>query len=109
MGDVTSLLVSLTGVGSVASAGIGAASTAANQAADMMEGQGFQSLGNNVGSYALDALSLIPFAKAAKVPKIIKNVSRFAPLMTTALATYQGLSNGGEYINTWNKVRKESL
>lgn len=111
MGDVTSLLVSLTGVGSVASAGIGAASTAANQAADMMEGQGFfQSLGNNMGSYALDALSLIPFAKAAKVPKIIKNVSRFAPLMTTALATYQGLSNGGEYINTWNKVKKgESL
>lgn len=111
MGDVTSLLVSLTGVGSVASAGIGAASTAANQAADMMEGQGFfQSLGNNMGSYALDALSLIPFAKAAKVPRIIKNVSRFAPLMTTALATYQGLSNGGEYINTWNKVKKgESL
>lgn len=111
VGDVTSLLVSLTGVGSVASAGIGAASTAANQAADMMEGQGFfQSLGNNMGSYALDALSLIPFAKAAKVPKIIKNVSRFAPLMTTALATYQGLSNGGEYINTWNKVKKgESL
>lgn len=111
MGDVTSLLVSLTGVGSVASAGIGAASTAANQAADMMEGQGFfQSLGNNIGSYALDVLSLIPFAKAAKVPKIIKNVSRFAPLMTTALATYQGLSNGGEYINTWNKLKKgESL
>lgn len=111
MGDVTSLLVSLTGVGSVASAGIGAASTATNQAADMMEGQGFfQSLGNNMGSYALDVLSLIPFAKAAKVPKIIKNVSRFAPLMTTALATYQGLSNGGEYINTWNKVKKgESL
>lgn len=111
MGDVTSLLVSLTGVGSVASAGIGAASTAANQAADMMEGQGFfQSLGNNMGSYALDVLSLIPFAKAAKVPKIIKNVSRFAPLMTTALATYQGLSNRGEYINTWNKIKKgESL
>lgn len=111
VGDVTSLLVSWTGVGSVASAGIGAASTAANQAADMMEGQSFfQSLGNNIGSYALDALSLIPFAKAAKVPRIIKNVSRFAPLMTTALATYQGLSNGGEYINTWNKVKKgESL
>lgn len=111
VGDVTSLLISLTGVGSVASAGIGAASTAANQAADMMEGQSFfQSLGNNIGSYALDALSLIPFAKAAKIPRVIKNVSRFAPLMTTALATYQGLSNGEEYINTWNKVKKgESL
>lgn len=40
-GDVASLIASLTGVGSVASAGLGAASTAANQAADMMEGQSF--------------------------------------------------------------------
>lgn len=110
-GDVASLLASFTGVGSVASAGIGAASTAANQAADMMEGQSFgQALWNNAGSYVLDAISLIPFAKAAKVPKMIKNVGRFAPLMTTALATYQGLSNGREYLDSWNKVKNgESL
>lgn len=110
-GDVASLLASFTGVGSVASAGIGAASTAANQAADMMEGQSFgQALWNNAGSYVLDAISLIPFAKAAKVPRMIKNVGRFAPLMTTALATYQGLSNGREYLDSWNKVKKgESL
>lgn len=80
VGDVTSLLASFSGIGSVASAGIGAASTAANQAADMMEGQSFgQALWNNAGSYVLDAISLIPFAKAAKVPKMIKSVSRFAP------------------------------
>lgn len=110
-GDVASLLASFTGVGSVASAGIGAASTAANQAADMMEGQSFgQALWNNAGSYVLDAISLIPFAKAAKVPRMIKNVGRFAPLMTTALATYQGLSNGREYLDSWNKVKNgESL
>lgn len=110
-GDVASLLASFTGVGSVASAGIGAASTAANQAADMMEGQSFgQALWNNAGSYILDAISLIPFAKAAKVPRMIKNVGRFAPLMTTALATYQGLSNGREYLDSWNKAKNgESL
>lgn len=105
-GDVASLLASFTGVGSVASAGLGAASTAANQAADMMEGQSFgQALWNNAGSYVLDAISLIPFAKAAKVPRMIKNVGRFAPLMTTALATYQGLSNGREYLDSWNKAK----
>ena len=110
-GDVASLLASFTGVGSVASAGIGAASTAANQAADMMEGQSFgQALWNNAGSYVLDAISLIPFAKAAKVPRMIKNVGRLAPLMTTALATYQGLSNGREYLDSWNKAKNgESL
>lgn len=110
-GDVASLLASFTGVGSVASAGIGAASTAANQAADMMEGQSFgQALWNNAGSYVLDAISLIPFAKAAKVPRMIKNVGRFAPLMTTALATYQGLSNGREYLDSWSKAKNgESL
>lgn len=110
-GDVASLIASFTGVGSVASAGIGAASTAANQAADMMEGQSFgQALWNNAGSYVLDAISLIPFAKAAKVPRMIKSVGRFAPLMTTALATYQGLSNGKEYLDSWNKVKNgESL
>lgn len=110
-GDVASLIASLTGVGSVASAGLGAASTAANQAADMMEGQSFgQALWNNAGSYALDVISLIPFAKAAKVPKMIKAIGRFAPLMTTALATYQGLANLDDYKNTWGKVgRGESL
>lgn len=110
-GDVASLIASLTGVGSVASAGLGAASTAANQAADMMEGQSFgQALWNNAGSYALDVISLIPFAKAAKVPKTIKAIGRFAPLMTTALATYQGLANLDDYKNTWGKVgRGESL
>lgn len=41
-GDVASLIASMTGVGSVASAGIGMTSTAANQAADMAEGMGFQ-------------------------------------------------------------------
>lgn len=110
-GDVASLIASMTGVGSVASAGLGVASTAANQTADMMEGMSFlESLVNNGGSYALDALSLIPFAKAAKVPKMIKTLSKYTPKMIGLLSTAQGVANYDQYINSWNKVGKgESL
>ena len=110
-GDVASLIVSMTGLGSVASAGLGVASTAANQTADMMEGMSFlESLANNGGSYALDALSLIPFAKAAKVPKMIKTLSKYTPKMIGLLSTAQGVANYDQYINSWNKVGKgESL
>lgn len=110
-GDVASLIASMTGVGSVASAGLGVASTAANQTADMMEGMSFlESLARNGGSYALDALSLIPFAKAAKVPKMIKNLGKIAPLITSTISGVDAITNGGEYLKSWNKVTNgESL
>ena len=110
-GDVASLIASMTGVGSVASAGLGVASTAANQTADMMEGMSFlESLAKNGGSYALDALSLIPFAKAAKVPKMIKNLGKIAPIITTVISGADAVANGGEYLKSWNKVTNgESL
>ena len=110
-GDVASLIASMTGVGSVASAGLGVASTAANQTADMMEGMSFlESLARNGGSYALDALSLIPFAKAAKVPKMIKNLGKIAPIITTVISGADAVANGGEYLKSWNKVTNgESL
>ncbi|MGM9533371.1 hypothetical protein [Intestinibacter sp.] len=110
-GDVASLIASMTGVGSVASAGLGVASTAANQTADMMEGMSFlESLARNGGSYALDALSLIPFAKAAKVPKMIKNLGKIAPIITTVISGADAVVNGGEYLKSWNKVTNgESL
>ena len=110
-GDVASLIASMTGVGSVASAGLGVASTAANQTADMMEGMSFlESLARNGGSYALDALSLIPFAKAAKVPKMIKNLGKIAPIITTVISGTDAVANGGEYLKSWNKVTNgESL
>ena len=110
-GDIASLIASMTGVGSVASAGLGVASTAANQTADMMEGMSFlESLARNGGSYALDALSLIPFAKAAKVPKMIKNLGKIAPIITTVISGADAVANGGEYLKSWNKVTNgESL
>lgn len=110
-GDVASLIASMTGVGSVASAGIGMTSTAANQAADMAEGMGFlESLGNNAVSYGLDALSLIPFARAAKIPKTIKAISGFAPKLMAIISTAQGISNAPEITKSLSKLNSsESL
>lgn len=110
-GDVASLIASMTGVGSVASAGIGMASTAANQAADMVEGMGFlESLGNNAVSYGLDALSLIPFARAAKIPKTIKAIAGFAPKLMAIISTAQGISNAPEITKSLSKLNSsESL
>lgn len=110
-GDVASLIASMTGVGSVASAGIGMASTAANQAADMAEGMGFlESLGNNAVSYGLDALSLIPFARAAKIPKTIKAIAGFAPKLMAIISTAQGISNAPEITKSLSKLNSsESL
>lgn len=110
-GDVASLIASMTGVGSVASAGIGMASTAANQAADMAEGMGFlESLGNNAVSYGLDALSLIPFARAAKIPKTIKAIAGFAPKLMAIISTAQGISNAPEITESLSKLNSsESL
>lgn len=110
-GDVASLIASMTGVGSVASAGIGMASTAANQAADMAEGMGFlESLGNNAVSYGLDALSLIPFARAAKIPKTTKAIAGFAPKLMAIISTAQGISNAPEITKSLSKLNSsESL
>lgn len=110
-GDVASLIASMTGVGSVASAGIGMTSTAANQAADMAEGMGFlESLGNNAVSYGLDALSLIPFARAAKIPKTIKAIAGFAPKLMAIISTAQDISNAPEITKSLSKLNSsESL
>lgn len=110
-GDLASLIASMTGVGSVASAGLGAASTTANLSADMMEGKSFgEAFANNLGSYAMDIVSLIPFAKAAKIPKMIKTLGSWAPKITGAIAGIQGLANSEEYLKSWGKVTNgESL
>lgn len=104
-GDVGSLLLSLTGVGSVASAITGAGSTTANVYADTLEGKSTrEAIWDNLGSYALDAVSLLPFAKAAKIPKIIKAISQYTPKITAAIAGIQGLANAKEYLASFNKL-----
>lgn len=104
-GDVLSLIASMSGVGSVASAGIGAASTGLNHAADLEEGMdGWQAFKNNAGSYALDVLSLIPFAKSAKIPKMIGTLAKLAPTAIGALGAMNAVENIDSYANTWKKI-----
>ena len=104
--DVGALVASFSGVGAPASALVGAAATAQNQAADMAEGQGFwESLGNNALGYGMDALSVIPFVRGITgTGRIVKTASKLAPHIITALGAISALKNKDAYLNSWNKV-----
>lgn len=104
--DVGALVASFSGVGAPASALVGAAATAQNQAADMAEGQGFwESLGNNALGYGMDALSVIPFVRGITgTGRIIKTASKLAPHIITALGAISALKNKDAYLNSWHKV-----
>lgn len=104
--DVGALVASFSGVGAPASALVGAAATAQNQAADMAEGQGFwESLGNNALGYGVDALSVIPFVRGITgTGRIVKTASKLAPHIITALGAISALKNKDAYLNSWHKV-----
>lgn len=104
--DVGALVASFSGVGAPASALIGAAATAQNQAADMAEGQGFwESLGNNALGYGMDALSVIPFVRGITgTGRIVKTASKLAPHIITAIGAISALKNKDAYLNSWHKV-----
>lgn len=104
--DLGAMIASFSGVGAPASAAIGTAATAQNQAADMMEGQTFwESLGNNALGYGMDALSVIPFVRGITgTGRIIKTASKLAPHIITALGTVSALKNKDAYIDSWKKV-----
>lgn len=106
--DVVSLVANLTGVGSVASAGLGAAASGMNQYADSLEGKkwGFT---DYLANYGMDALSVLPFVKAAKIPKMVKTLGSFAPKIIGILGTAQGIANSPQYIESWSKIGKEDL
>lgn len=105
IGDISSLIMNYAGASAPASAIAGGISTGLNQAADMADGYGFwESLGNNAVSYGMDIISLIPFAKTAKIPKMVKNAAKLAPWVIGTLATYQGMANAPEYIKSWEKI-----
>lgn len=106
--DLASLGLSYSGIGSIGSAATGLTATALNQAADQAAGKGFwEALEDNALSYGLDAISVIPFAKSAKIPKILSNAAKLAPLVITGIGTLNG---GEEYLKSWNKVKNgESL
>ena len=104
--DLGAMIASFSGVGAPASAAIGAAATAQNQAADMAEGQTFwESLGNNALGYGMDALSVIPFVRGiAGTGRIVKTASKLAPHIITALGAVSALKNKDAYIDSWKKV-----
>lgn len=104
--DLGAMIASFSGVGAPASAAIGAAATAQNQAADMMEGQTFlESLGNNALGYGMDALSIIPFVRGITgTGRIVKTASKLAPHIITALGAVSALKNKDAYIDSWKKV-----
>lgn len=104
--DVSALVASFSGVGAPASALVGAAATAQNQAADMAEGQGFwESLGNNALSYGMDALSVIPFVRGITgTGRIVKTASKLAPHIITALGAMSALKNKDAYLGSWKKI-----
>lgn len=104
--DVGALVASLSGVGAPASALVGAAATAQNQAADMAEGQGFwESLGNNALGYGMDALSVIPFVRGITgTGRIVKTASKLAPHIITALGAMSALKNKDAYLGSWKKM-----
>lgn len=104
--DVGALVASFSGVGAPASALVGAAATAQNQAADMAEGQGFwESLSNNALSYGMDALSVIPFVRGITgTGRIVKTASKLAPHIITALGAMSALKNKDAYLGSWKKI-----
>lgn len=104
--DVGALVASFSGVGAPASALVGAAATAQNQAADMAEGQGFwESLGNNALGYGMDALSVIPFVRGITgTGRIVKTASKLAPHIITALGAMSALKNKDAYLGSWKKM-----
>lgn len=104
--DVGALVASFSGVGAPASALIGAAATAQNQAADMAEGQGFwESLGNNALGYGMDALSVVPFVRGITgTGRIVKTASKLAPHIITALGAMSALKNKDAYLGSWKKM-----
>lgn len=104
--DVGALVASFSGVGAPASALIGAAATAQNQAADMAEGQGFwESLGNNALGYGMDTLSVIPFVRGITgTGRIVKTASKLAPHIITALGAMSALKNKDAYLGSWKKM-----
>lgn len=104
--DVGALVASFSGVGAPASALIGAAATAQNQAADMAEGQGFwESLGNNALGYGMDALSVVPFVRGITgTGRIVRTASKLAPHIITALGAMSALKNKDAYLGSWKKM-----
>lgn len=107
LADIGSMVFSfLPGAGTAIGAGLGIGSSlttfGADWAEDGLDWGDFKSLGANLG---LDVLGLIPGGGAAsKGVKIAKTLGKYASRAMAAVATYQGLSNANNIIQSINKM-----
>lgn len=108
--DIGSMIAAFApGAGTVASAGLGIGSTAANLGADMADDSvsGWQAAGNAALGLGLDLVGLIPgLGVGAKAGKIAKTVSKIAPTALTLLAASNALD--AESRKSWSKISSPS-
>ena len=93
----------------IASAGIGAASTTGHLIADLEDGFDAGDVGRAALGYGLDALSLIPGVGAAtKGWRIAKTIAKYAPRLIAAVGAVHTLTNGPEIIASIGKINEPS-
>lgn len=108
LGDIGAVITSFTPA-TIASAGIGAASTTGHLIADLEDGFDAGDVGRAALGYGLDALSLIPGVGAAtKGWRIAKTVAKYAPRLIAAVGAVHTLANGPEIIASIGKINEPS-
>lgn len=111
LGDIGALVTSLTPVpgATIASAGIGAASTTGHLYADLEDGFDMGDVGRAALGYGLDALALIPGVGAvSKGATIAKTVAKYAPKLVAAIGAAHAITNGPEIIASIGKINDPS-
>jgi hypothetical protein len=111
LGDIGALVTSLTPVpgATIASAGIGAASTTGHLYADLEDGFDMGDVGRAALGYGLDALALIPGVGAvSKGATIAKTVAKYAPKLVAAIGAAHAITNGPEIIASIGKISDPS-
>ena len=108
LGDIGAVITSFTPA-TIASAGIGAASTTGHLMADLEDGFDAGDVGRAALGYGLDALSLIPgIGAATKGWRIAKTIAKYAPRLIAAVGAVHTLTNGPEIIASIGKINEPS-
>jgi len=93
----------------VASTGIGMASTTGHLYADLEDGFDAGDVGRAALGYGLDALSLIPGVGAvSRGAKIAKTVAQYAPKLIAAVGAAHTITNAPEIISSIGKINHPS-
>lgn len=107
LGDLTSMgLAFAPGVGSLASAAVGAASTTGNLALDLADDSvtGWEAFKNAAFGYGMDLVGAVPvFGATGKMAKVAKTAAKLANKVMPWLMASQAL-HAGEYYESWKKL-----